>query len=130
MTKALTQEEINKWSDDEIDEKWPHIWGSSVYNKNGGVAYMKLTLEAQEDTNMMAKWDSKRGFIATKESIIEDLFYRLFSGLPNETIKQIHKWLWEEHANFEEELTDEERKISKANNLPYQIELTMPEVKS
>ena len=130
MTKALTQEEINKWSDDEIDEKWPYIWGSSVYNKDGGVAYMKLTLEAQEDTNMMAKWDSKRGFIATRESIIEDLFYRLFGGLPQETIKQIYEMLWEEHANFEEELTDKERETSKANKMPYQITVEMPEVKS
>ena len=129
MSKLLTQEEIKDWSQEEIDEKWPEIWTSSPYFSEGE-AHIKLELEYGIQTSMRAKWDSKMGLIATRESIIEDLFTDLFAGLKPETIKEIRAWLWAAHRDIEPDLTDEERKISKANNLPYQIEITMPEVKS
>ena len=79
---------------------------------------------------MRAKWDSKMGLIATRESIIQDLFLDLFAGLKPETIEEIERFLWAAHRDIEPDLTDEKRETSKANNLPYQVELTMPEVKS
>ena len=51
-------------------------------------------------------------------------------GLSEDTRDEIKSWLWAEHRNIEPDLTDKERETSKTNNLPYQIELTMPEVKS
>lgn len=129
MTKFLTQEQIKDWSIEKINENWMDIWHSSPYCGEG-YAHIKLTLEYSISTSMRAKWDSKMGLIATRESIIQDLFLDLFAGLKTETIEEIERFLWAAHRDIEPDLTDEERKISKANNLPYQIELTMPEVKS
>lgn len=129
MQKALTQKEIKDWSIEEIDEKWPEIMLSSDYYKEGH-ASVKLTLYSDVDLTWKAKTEAKCGLIATRESIIEDLFDDLFMGLSEDTRDEIKSWLWAEHRNTESDLTDEERKISKTNNLPYQIELTIPEVKS
>jgi len=127
MQNALTQEEIKDWSIEKIDEMWPEIMLSSGYYK-AGHASVKLTLYANVDLTWKAKADAKCGFIATRKSIIEDLFDDLFIGLSEDARDEIKSWLWAEHRNMEPDLTDKERETSKANNLPYQIELTMPEV--
>jgi len=129
MQNALTQEEIKDWSIEKIDEMWPEIMLSSGYYK-AGHASVKLTLYANVDLTWKAKADAKCGFIATRKSIIEDLFDDLFIGLSEDARDEIKAWLWAEHRDRDAHgcLTDEESKTSKANNLPYQIELTMPEV--
>ncbi len=129
MQKALTQEEIKDWSTDEIDEKWPEIMLSSDYYKEGH-ASAKLTLSTSVDLTWKTKTDAKCGFIATRESIIEDLFDDLFLGLSEDTRNEIKSWLWAEHNDRAPDLSDKERKTCESNNLPFQIELTMPEVKS
>jgi hypothetical protein len=129
MQKALTQEEIKDWSIDEIDEKWPEIMLSSDYYKEGH-ASVKLTLSTSMDLTWKTKADAKCGFIATRESIIEDLFDDLFLGLSEDARNEVKSWLWADHNDMAPDLSDKERKTCESNNLPFQIELTMPEVKS
>jgi hypothetical protein len=87
MTKALTQEEIKNWSTKKSMKNGLKFGFISILQE--GHADIKLTLELQLISNVdESKMGFKMGFIATRESIIEDCFMIYLAGLKTETIER------------------------------------------